>query len=95
MSGQRENRRVLPRPGETHPGFVAEPARCWRLVYSQQLQATHCTETLAWTGGGSLRKGDRWFRVWACPGQLEGPTGLRQFGGYTSAGPGPSDTTRD
>ena len=31
-------------------------------------------------GAGSRRKGDRWWRVWACPDHLEGLTGLREFG---------------
>jgi hypothetical protein len=35
----------------------------------------------AWTGRWFSPKGDRWFRVWACPEHLEELTGLRQFGG--------------
>jgi hypothetical protein len=32
-------------------------------------------------GGQSLsHRGDRCFRVWACPDHLEGLTGLRKFG---------------
>jgi hypothetical protein len=27
-----------------------------------------------------LARGDRWWRVWACPEHLEGLTGLREFG---------------
>jgi hypothetical protein len=40
----RDNRRMPPRVGDVCPGFTAEPSRCWRVVYSRQLQATHCRE---------------------------------------------------
>ena len=70
-----------PRPGEPCLGFLADPGRCWQMVYSQQLQPTHCRETPSWTGRWFAPKGDRWWRVWACADHLEGLTGLRQFGG--------------
>ena len=70
----------MPEPGEPCPGFIAEAGRCWRMVYSQQMQATHCGQTPTYTGRWFSPRGDRWFRVWACPGHLEGLTGLRQFG---------------
>ena len=70
----------FPKPGDPCPGFMAEPDRCWRMVYSQQLQTTHCREKPTYTGRWFSPKGDRWFRVWACPYHLEGVTGLRQFG---------------
>ena len=72
---------AMPEPGDPCPGFVADPGRCWQMVYSRQLQATHCTETPSWTGRWFTPKGGRWFRVWACPDHLDGLTGLRQFGG--------------
>ena len=71
----------MPEPGDPCPGFVAQPDQCWRMVYSHQLQATHCRETPSWTGRWFSPKGDRWWRVWACPDHLEGLTGLREFGG--------------
>ena len=74
----------MPLPGDSCPGFIAEPGRCWQMVYSRQLQATHCHERPSWTGRWFTPKGDRWFRVWACPDHLEGLTGLRQFGGDRS-----------
>jgi hypothetical protein len=46
----------------------------------KQLQATHCREVPTWTGRWFSPRGDRWFRVWACPDHLEGLTGLREFG---------------
>jgi hypothetical protein len=33
------------------------------MVYSQQLQATHCRQAPAWTGRWFSPRGDRWFRV--------------------------------
>jgi hypothetical protein len=70
----------MPKPGDACPGFMAEPGRCWRLMYSQQLQSTHCAGRPTWTGRYFTPKGDRRFRVWACPKHLEGLTGLREFG---------------
>ena len=70
----------MPEPGDPCPGFIAEPGRCWQMVYSRQMQATHCRESPQGRGAGSSPKGDRWFRVWACPDHLDGLTGLRQFG---------------
>ena len=51
------------------------------MVYSEQLQATHCPEPPVWTGRWFSPRGDRWFRVWSCPDHLDGLTGLREFGG--------------
>jgi hypothetical protein len=50
------------------------------MVYSKQLQATHCAGVPTWTGRWFSPRGDRWFRVWSCPDHLEGLTGLREFG---------------
>jgi hypothetical protein len=72
---------MMPQPGDVHPGFVAEPGRCWRLVYSRQLQATHCSAAPAWTGRWRSPKGDYWWQVWTCERHTDGLTGLRQFGG--------------
>ena len=69
----------VPEPGDPCPGFIAQPGRCRQVMYSRQLQATHCHETILdgrWFGP----KGDRWFRLWACPEHLDGLTGLREFG---------------
>jgi hypothetical protein len=72
---------MIPRPGDIHPGFTAEPGRCWRMVYTKQLQATHCRQPPEWTGRWFSPRGDRWWGVWACPEHLDGLTGLRQLGG--------------
>jgi hypothetical protein len=34
----------------------------------------------SWTGRWFSPRGDRWWRVWACPDHIEGLTGLREFG---------------
>jgi hypothetical protein len=44
------------------------------------LQATHCWESPSFTGRWRSPKGDRWWRVWACPDHLERLTGLRELG---------------
>ena len=75
-----DNRWMPARPGDPCPGFTAEAGRCWRMVYSKQLQATHYAGVPTWTGRWFSPRGDRWFRVWSCPDHLEGLTGLREFG---------------
>ena len=62
----------MPQPGEVCSGFIAEPNRCWRMVYSRQLQATHCRERPSWTGRWFAPEGDRWRRVWACQAHWTG-----------------------
>ena len=69
----------MPEPGDVSPGFIAEAGRCWRMLYDKQLQATHCDERPRWTGRWFSPRGNRWFRVWACPDHLDGLTGLRQY----------------
>jgi hypothetical protein len=58
---------TMPMPGDVHPGFMSELGRCWRFVYTSQLQATHCSETPTWTGRWFSPRADRWWPVWACP----------------------------
>jgi hypothetical protein len=70
----------MSQPGEVCPGFMAEPGRCWRMVYDHNLQATHCREVPSWTWRWFSPRGDRWWRVWACPEHVGGLTGLREFG---------------
>ena len=70
----------MPASGDPCPGFVAQPDQGWRMVYSRQMQATHCRETPSWTGRWFSPRGDRWFHVWACPDHLDRLTGLREFG---------------
>ncbi len=83
-----ESRRVYRRSRESDARgrrpmrrFICQPGECWQMVYSRQMQATHCTETVRWTGRWRSPKGDRWWRVWACDDHFDGLTGLRRFGG--------------
>jgi hypothetical protein len=39
-----------PKSGDLHRGFFIAPGRCFRMIYSAQLQATHCYEPPAWKG---------------------------------------------
>ena len=55
----------MPRPGDISPGFFVAPGRCFRMVYSAQLQSTHCYEPPAWKGIWKDRKGKSWY-VEAC-----------------------------
>ena len=59
------------------PYFV----KCWAVVHDRQGQATHCREEPTYTGRWySPRDDGTWWRVWSCPGHLEGLTGLKEFG---------------
>ena len=70
----------MPEPGEPCPGFIAKPGRCWQMLFSRQMQATHCREAPSWTGRWFSPKGDRRLRVWSCPSHLDELTALREFG---------------
>ena len=77
----------MPEPDDSCPGFMSAPGRCWRMLYDRNLQATHCCEAPSWTGRWFSPKGERWWRVWACPDHLEGLTGLREYGRPTAISP--------
>src|SRR5581483_6063163 len=66
------------RPGDPCPGFIAQPDRCWRMVYDHNLQAAHCRGQVEWHGRWFSPKGDRWWRVAACERHIQGLTGLRR-----------------
>jgi hypothetical protein len=56
----------MPEPGDLLPySFTAIPGRCCRMIYSPQLQATHCYQPPAWKGIWKDRKGKSWY-VEAC-----------------------------
>jgi hypothetical protein len=55
----------MPRPGDTITGFFVQQGRCFRMVYSDQLQATHCYQPPAWKGVWRDAKG-RSHYVEAC-----------------------------
>ena len=55
----------MPEPGDLIAAFSPQPGRCFRMVQSQQLQATHCGREPAWKGIWTDRKGKGWY-VEAC-----------------------------
>ena len=67
---------AIPQPGDLSPGFFVQEGRCFRLIYSTQLQSTHCREAARWRGRWTDGKG-RVHRVWACEGHAEGLDGVR------------------
>jgi hypothetical protein len=40
----------MPQPGDLISAFSVQPGRCFRMIYSRQLQATHCRQPPAWKG---------------------------------------------
>lgn len=67
----------MPRPGDLSPGFMVQEGRCFRLIYSAQLQSTHCCEPAPWRGRWKDGKG-RVHSVWACEGHAGELEGARQ-----------------
>ena len=55
----------MPEPGDPIPHSFTRPGRCYRLVYSTQLQATHCSQPPAWKGPWQDATGRHWH-VQAC-----------------------------
>jgi hypothetical protein len=55
----------MPEPGDLIGAFSPLPDRCFRMVQSRQLQATHCRGEPAWKGVWKDRSGLSWY-VEAC-----------------------------
>jgi hypothetical protein len=60
----------MPEPGELSPGFFVQEGRCFRMIYSAQLQSTHCYKPAPWRGRWADAKG-KVHLVWACEGHAE------------------------
>ena len=56
---------ATPEPGDLITAFSPRPGRCFRMVYSHQLQADHCRQPPAWKGQWQDVKGHCWY-VEAC-----------------------------
>lgn len=55
-----------PQPGDLITAFSVQPGRCFKMVYSRQLQATHCRrQPPAWKGVWRDATGRSWY-VEAC-----------------------------
>ena len=50
-----------PEPGDLIAAFSPQPGRCFRMVQSRQLQATHCRGEPAWKGVWRDRTGKSWY----------------------------------
>ena len=55
----------MPEPGDLITAFSPQPGRCFRMVYSHQLQADHCRQPPAWKGQWQDVKGHWWY-IEAC-----------------------------
>jgi len=56
----------MPGPGDLITAFSSpQPDRCFRMVYSVQLQATHCRQPPGWRGIWTYSKDKSWY-VEAC-----------------------------
>ncbi len=55
----------MPQPGDLLEAFAPLPGRCFRMVYSRQLQADHCHREPSWKGIWADVKGKNWY-VEAC-----------------------------
>jgi hypothetical protein len=56
---------AMPQPGDLLTAFSPQPGRCHKMVYSRQLQATHCRLPPVWKGIFRDAKGKSWY-VEAC-----------------------------
>ena len=48
-------------PGDLITAISPQAGRCFRMVYSTQLQSTHCYEPPAWKGVWKDRAGRSWY----------------------------------
>ena len=51
----------MPEPGDLIVAFSPQPGRCFRMVQSRQLQATHCRREPAWKGQWRDAVGRIWY----------------------------------
>jgi hypothetical protein len=79
----------MPRPGDISPGFFIQQGRCFRMVYSKQLQSTHCYESTVWRGRFTDAKGMLGRRL-SRRCQAQHLVGVRSVGSYHLALAGPS-----
>lgn len=63
-----------PLPGDPCPGFVAEPDRCWRMVYSRQRRDAVVDGPLVHAEGRPLVQG---VGVSGSPGRVDRTKGVR------------------
>lgn len=69
----------MPELGDLNAAFGPQPGRCFRMIQSRQLPATHRNERPAWKGVGGDRTGRSWYveaRGEHAPKVTSGPAGL-------------------
>ena len=67
---------------------MAEPGRCWALVYDRNLESTDCAEASKYSGRShSPRREGQWWRVWSCADHIDGLTAVREYGRWRSSHP--------
>jgi len=67
----------LIRPGDALTGFFVQEGRCFRMIASPQIQATHCDEPAPWRGRFTDAKG-KTHLVWGCDRHAEGLEAIRR-----------------
>jgi hypothetical protein len=67
----------LIRPGDTITGFFIQEGRCFRMIASPQIQATHCGEPARWRGRFTDAKG-KVHLVWSCDHHAADLGGVRR-----------------
>jgi hypothetical protein len=55
----------MPRAGDLAEGFFISPGRCFRMVYSDEFEVTHCDQPVVWKGRWRDGKGEAWV-IEAC-----------------------------
>jgi hypothetical protein len=68
---------TMPLAGDVCPGFITQPDRCWRMVYSDQLQPSHCELEVGWRGWWTAPSGKRKWEVSCCDEHRAGLEGVR------------------
>jgi hypothetical protein len=52
---------AMPQPGDLLTAFCPRAGTCHKVIYSPQLQATHCRQAPAWKGIWRDVKGRSWY----------------------------------
>ena len=68
----------LIRPGDALMGFFVQEGRCFRMIASPQIQATHCDEPAPWRGRFTDATG-KVHRVWSCEDHVGELGGARRM----------------
>jgi hypothetical protein len=67
----------LIRPGDALTGFFVQEGRCFQMIASPQIQATHCDQPAPWRGRFTDARG-RVHLVWGCERHADGLQEVRR-----------------